>query len=139
MKKLLSLCLLLLTTIAGWAQTEFTEGNFKYTVTDEVNHYVSIAKADEATFTSALVIPSSVTYEAVTYAVTSVGASGFYETGITSITIPSSVFRVIHCVRSHFLPRGHIIQCLVLPVSCFQNLADLRYSAVKVLQIINKD
>ena len=97
MKKLLSLCLLLLTTIAGWAQTEFTEGNFKYTVTDEVNHYVSIAKADEATFTSALVIPSSVTYEAVTYAVTSVGASGFYETGITSITIPSSVLTIGDC------------------------------------------
>ena len=94
MKKLLSLCLLLLTTIAGWAQTEFTEGNFKYTVTDDENHYVSIAKADEATFTSALVIPSSVTYEAVTYAVTSVGASGFYETGITSITIPSSVLTI---------------------------------------------
>ena len=54
MKKLLSLCLLLLTTIAGWAQepTTFTVGNFKYTVTDEENHYVSIAKADEATFTS---------------------------------------------------------------------------------------
>ena len=97
MKKLLSLCLLLLTTIAGWAQTEFTVGNFKYTVTDDEKHYVSIAKADEATFTSALVIPSSVTYEAVTYAVTSVGASGFYETGITSITIPSSVLTIGDC------------------------------------------
>ena len=94
MKKLLSLCLLLLTTIAGWAQTEFTVGNFKYTVTDAVNHYVSIAKADEATFTSALVIPSSVSHEAVDYVVTSVGASGFYETGITSVTIPSSVLTI---------------------------------------------
>ena len=94
MKKLLSLCLLLLTAIAGWAQTEFTVGNFTYTVTDEVNHYVAIAKADEATFTSALVIPSSVTYDAVTYTVTSVGASGFYETGITSVTIPSSVLTI---------------------------------------------
>ena len=94
MKKLLSLCLLLLTTIAGWAQTEFTVGNFTYTVTDEVNHYVAIAKADEATFTSALVIPSSVTYEAVTYAVTSVEASGFNGTGITSVTIPASVLTI---------------------------------------------
>ena len=94
MKRLLFLLLLVLTTIAGWAQTEFTVGNFKYTVTDAENHYVSIAKADEATFTSALVIPSSVTYEAVTYAVISVGASGFYETGITSVTIPSSVLTI---------------------------------------------
>ena len=96
MKKLLSLCLLLLTTIAGWAQepTTFTEGNFKYTVTDAENHYVSVVKADEFSFSGDLVIPSSVTYEAVTYAVTSVGASGFYGTGITSVTIPASVLSV---------------------------------------------
>ncbi|UKK47742.1 leucine-rich repeat protein [Prevotella sp. E9-3] len=96
MKRLLFSFLFVLTAIAGWAQepTTFTEGNFKYTVTDEVNHYVAIAKADEATFTSALVIPSSVTYEDVDYAVTAVGASGFYETGITSVTIPASVMTI---------------------------------------------
>ncbi len=91
MKKLLSLCLLLLTAIAGWAQTEFTVGNFKYTVTDAKNHYVSIAKADEATLTGALVIPTSVTEAEVTYAVTSISQEGFSSTGITSITIPASV------------------------------------------------
>ena len=51
MKRLLFSFLFVLTAIAGWAQdpepTMFTEGNFKYTVTDEVNHKVSIAKADE--------------------------------------------------------------------------------------------
>ena len=98
MKRLLFSFLFVLTAIAGWAQeqepTTFTVGNFKYTVTDEEKHYVSIAKADEATFNSALVIPSSVVYETVTYAVTSVGASGFYETGITSVTIPSSVLTI---------------------------------------------
>ena len=96
MKRLLFSFLFVLTAIAGWAQepTTFTVGNFKYTVTDDENHYVSIAKADEATFNSALVIPSSVVYETVTYTVTSVGASGFYETGITSVTIPASVLSV---------------------------------------------
>ena len=84
-KKLLSICLLLLIAISAGAQTEFTVDNFKYTVTDDVNHYVSIAKADEATFTSPLVIPSSVTYEAVNYAVTAVGDGGFNGTGITSV------------------------------------------------------
>ena len=85
---------MLLTTIAGWAQTTFTQGDFTYTVTDDKNHYVSIAKADGATFTSPLVIPSSVTYETVTYAVTSIGASGFNGTGITSVTIPASVLTI---------------------------------------------
>ena len=84
-----------LTAIAGWAQeqepTTFTVGNFKYTVTDDENLYVSIAKADEAELSGALVIPSNVTYEEVTYAVTSVGASGFNGTGITGVTFPASV------------------------------------------------
>ena len=93
-KKLLSICLLLLIAISAGAQTEFTVDNFKYTVTDDVNHYVSIAKADEATFTSPLVIPSSVTYEAVNYAVTAVGDGGFNGTGITSVTIPASVLNI---------------------------------------------
>ena len=97
MKKLLSLCLLLLTAIAGWAQTEFTEGNFKYTVTDEVNHYVAIAKADEVVLPSSLVIPSSVTNADITYTVTSIAASAFYGTGITSVTIPASVLTIGDC------------------------------------------
>ena len=98
MKKLLSLCLLLMTAIAGWAQeaepTTFTQDDFTYTVTDENAKTVSIAKAEAATLTGALVIPSSVTEAEVTYAVTAVGASGFYETGITSVTIPASVMTI---------------------------------------------
>ena len=94
MKKLLSLCLLLLTAIAGWAQTKFTQGDFTYTVTDEDAKTVSIAKAEAATLTGALVIPTSVTEAEVTYAVTSVGASGFNGTGITSVTIPASVMTI---------------------------------------------
>ncbi|MBP3786623.1 MAG: leucine-rich repeat protein, partial [Prevotella sp.] len=96
MKRLLFSFLFVLTAIAGWAQepTTFTQGDFTYTVTDDENHYVSIAKADEATFNSALVIPSSVVYETVTYAVTAVGYEGFIGTGITSVTIPASVLSV---------------------------------------------
>ena len=93
MKKLLSLCLLLLTTIAGWAQTEFTEGNFKYTVTDDVNHYVSVAQNGDNQPTGAVDnIPSSVTHDAVTYTVTSIAESGFYlNENITEVTIPNTV------------------------------------------------
>ena len=90
MKKLLSLCLLLLTTIAGWAQTTFTQGDFTYTVTDAENHYVSIARNNEVELSGELEIPSSVTYD-VTYRVKSIAASGFYGSGITSVTIPAYV------------------------------------------------
>ena len=94
MKKLLSLCLLLLTTIAGWAQepTTFTVGNFKYTVTDEVNHYVSVGQNSENAPSGAVVIPSSVTYETVTYIVTSIANTGFSaNSGITGVTLPNTL------------------------------------------------
>ena len=92
MKKLLSLCLLLLTTIAGWAQTEFTVGNFKYTVTDDVNHYVSVSQNSENAPSGAITIPSGVTHETVPYTVTSIANSGFYmNEDITEVTIPNTV------------------------------------------------
>ena len=92
MKKLLSLCLLLLTTIAGWAQTEFTEGNFKYTVTDDENHYVSVSQKSENVPSGAIAIPSSVTHDAVPYTVTSIANNGFeWNEDITEVTIPNTV------------------------------------------------
>ena len=94
MKRILFSFLFVLTAIAGWAQTTFTRGDFTYTVTDEDAKTVSIAKAEEATLTGDLVIPTSVTEEEVTYAVTSVGVNGFIETGITSVTIPASVLTI---------------------------------------------
>ena len=94
MKKLLSLCLLLLTAIAGWAQTTFTQGDFTYTVTDEDAKTVSIAKAEAATLTGALVIPTSVTEAEVTYAVTSVADYAFQSQSITSVTIPTSIMSI---------------------------------------------
>ena len=97
MKRLLFSFLFVLTAIAGWAQTTFTQGDFTYTVTDEDAKTVSIAKAEAATLTGALVIPTSVTEAEVTYAVTSVGASGFNGTGITSVTIPASVLTIGDC------------------------------------------
>jgi len=94
--KQLLIALLAMFPVGAWAQepTTFTQGDFTYTVTDESNHKVSIAKAAEVSLTGALVIPTSVTYEAVTYAVTAVGESGFNGTGITSVTIPVSVMTI---------------------------------------------
>ena len=93
-KKLLSICLLLLIAISAGAQTEFTVGNFKYTVTDEdeENPKVSIAQADGAELPEELVIPSTVTYETVTYTVTSIAEYGFGSNeNITEVTIPNTV------------------------------------------------
>ena len=88
------IALLAMIPVGAWAQTTFTQGDFTYTVTDEDAKTVSIAKAEAATLTGALVIPSNVTYETVTYAVTSVGDGGFYGPEITSVTIPASVMTI---------------------------------------------
>ena len=94
MKRLLFSFLFVLTAIAGWAQTTFTQGDFTYTVTDEDAKTVSIAKAEAATLTGALVIPTSVTEAEVTYAVTSVADWAFQSQSITSVTIPSSIMSI---------------------------------------------
>ena len=94
MKRLLFSFLFVLTAIAGWAQTTFTQGDFTYTVTDEDAKTVSIAKAEAATLTGALVIPTSVTESNETYAVTSIAENAFQSQSITSVTIPSSIMSI---------------------------------------------
>ena len=92
MKRLLFSFLFVLMAIAGWAQTTFTQGDFTYTVTDEDAKTVSIAEAEAATLTGAITIPSSVTYETVTYTVTSIADYGFGSNeDITEVTIPNTV------------------------------------------------
>ena len=88
------IALLTMMPVGAWAQTQFTQGDFTYTVTDEENHKVSIAKAEEATLTGALVIPTSVTEAEVTYAVTSVADWAFQSQSITSVTIPTSIMSI---------------------------------------------
>ncbi len=83
------LALLALMPTAMWAQT-FTVDNLSYTVTSSVT--VSVSKTDG--LTGDVNIPSSVVYEDVTYAVTTIPEYAFGNTAITSVTIPASVERV---------------------------------------------
>ena len=63
-------------------------------MTDEDAITVSIAKAEAATLTGALVIPTSVTESNETYAVTSIAEYAFQGQSITSVTIPSSIMSI---------------------------------------------
>jgi len=93
MKRLLFSFLFVLTAIAGWAQTTFTQGDFTYTVTDDETKTVSV-KATSTSVTGDLVIPSSVTNEDVTYSVTRIEAEAFKSSSITSVSIPASVLTI---------------------------------------------
>ena len=72
---------------------------------DGINYDI-IAKAKQATviekssgsYSGAVVIPESVEYEGVSYAVTSIGGSAFFDcSGLTSVTIPNSVTSIGDC------------------------------------------
>ena len=85
------LVLLALMPTAMWAQTQFTQGDFTYTVTDEVNKTVSVKQKD-GEVSGDLVIPAQVENESVTYTVTSIAASGFYNNDhITSVVFPATM------------------------------------------------
>ncbi len=87
-KQLLLLVMTLLPMVASADAVEI--GGIYYNL-------VSKLKSAEVTsnpnkYTGAIEIPSSVTYEDVTYSVTSIGNSAFYQCyGLTSVTIPNSV------------------------------------------------
>ena len=132
--KQLLIALLTMMPVGAWAQTTFTQGDFTYTVTDEENHKVSIAKANEATLEGALVVPSSVTYEEVTYAVTSITMEGFYNANITSVTFPSSVTTI---GASAFLQSG-LTGTLTIP-STVTNIGDRAFSETGLTGIVIED
>ena len=61
-----------------------------YEVVTKIKEATVIAKSS-GKYTRAVVIPESVEYEGVAYAVTSIGRDAFYQCGLTSVTIPNSV------------------------------------------------
>ena len=88
MKRLaLFICTLLCANVL-LAQTEFIVGNLRYKVNSSNPTEVSVGAA--ATITTAN-IPETVTYEGVTYSVTSIRDLAFSGSSLTSITIPNSV------------------------------------------------
>ncbi len=71
------------------AGTSFTDGGLEYTI--GADGTVAITGLGDPSITE-LTIPSSVTYDSVTYDVTSIGDYAFYNcTGLTSVTIPEGV------------------------------------------------
>ena len=91
MKRILSFIVAAMFAGQAWAQTTFEIGNLKYTVTDETNHYVSVGRGSTNP-TGALEIPSTIKNGDVTYTVTSIDRSAFYNCKeLTTVTISNSV------------------------------------------------
>ena len=83
----------LLLAVAASVGTMFAEkvqiGDLYYYL-DATNQTAEVARDSSAS--GDIIIPSSVTYNSVSYSVTSIGDDAFYDcTGLTSVTIPNSV------------------------------------------------
>ena len=90
-KHLFTALLLLCSSIA--TAYEFKADGVIYNITDSINKTVEIAPIFRGVrYEGDIVIPENVTFNDVTYSVTSIGEEAFYRcSGLTSITIPNSV------------------------------------------------
>ena len=115
-KKIFTLFLALVAsvgTIFAWDYESVQIGDLYYNL-DDTNQTAEVATSDRSAIGEIIIIPSSVTYNSVSYSVTSIGDWAFdYCATLTSITIPNSVtsigeeaFSDCHCLKSVTIPNS---------------------------------
>ena len=82
------LFLVLLATTTLWAY-DFKSADLYYNITSD-----STVEVTEGGYSGEVIIPETVTYNGVTYSVTRIGERAFYNSSITSVTIPASVISI---------------------------------------------
>ena len=94
MKRLLLLICTLLCANVLFAQ-DFWKGTLHYYIS---NGTATVYGYDWSAHPTNIVIPSTVTYEGISYSVTSIGDSAFYEcSSLTTVTIPNSITSIGEC------------------------------------------
>lgn len=94
MKKLYLLFVTLCITAGTWAYDFKVDGIF-YSITSSTSPYtaaVTVETSSANSYSGTVTIPSTVTFNGISYSVTSIGTYAFYASvGLTSVSIPSSV------------------------------------------------
>ena len=93
-KKLLALAATGLLYTTGVSAHDFEVDGIYYNITSAEDKTVEVTYSGEyaGTYSGAVSIPTTVTYDGMEYSVTSIGYNGFgYCLGLTSIEIPNSV------------------------------------------------
>ena len=80
-----------MTSVMLWAY-DFQSGDLYYNITSNVAPYTVEVTSGNTKYSGDITIPSSVTYNGITYAVTGIGSQAFFRcSSLFSITIPNSV------------------------------------------------
>lgn len=96
LRKVVMVVMMMVVSVGGHAH-DFQVGGMFYNITSAEGAEVEVTyeAAEDAGYTGAVVIPSSVTNGGVTYTVTAIGDSCFrFSTELTSVTIPGSIRRI---------------------------------------------
>lgn len=94
MKKLILFLCCLLTAVSTWAY-DFSSGDIYYNFTSSTDPYTVAVTSGATTYYGDVIIPDSVKFNNVTYAVTSIGANAFNNcTSLSSLTIPKTVAKI---------------------------------------------
>ena len=94
---LLALVLALMSATSAWAQTTFTVNNLMYVVRSTTDKTVAVVQrvapgtSDTSDYTGTVTIPSTVTYDGITYTVEAINTKAFKNATVTSVTIPATV------------------------------------------------
>ena len=96
MKKLITIFSMALLTIAATAQTTATVDGIKYnldgsTATVTYPNDSKPSSSDPSAYTGDIVIPATITVDATTYNVTTIGERAFYAADISSISLPEGL------------------------------------------------
>ena len=95
-RTLIFLCAVLCASVlSAQVGTIFTVDGIKYCVTKDVNGYEVEVSWGQGTISGAVTIPETVTNNNITYTVTAIGESAFFnKTGLTSITLPNTIVTI---------------------------------------------
>jgi len=91
MKKQLLTIMLAATAASSWADMAIIDGINYYLGQDGAKKFAQVYPLDEGKYSGDVVIPDAVTYNGDEYPVTSIWDGSFYESDITSVSIPNTV------------------------------------------------